>query len=499
MKTICGIFTGMIVFVALGCGGTSSSSSSNLLNQGPALRYSGRDYRNTAGVDIRDTWKETSPIKSHFGLEPGGTPIGGLIDHADLPQFKTSAWTILGSKNGITYGQQMSGPTDTIDIDFTGYFAELPDHVQGALERAGKSWSYRLTDKLGSHLSTDSPVTGVTRVDGRIPPRSVDGILIDIDSDYNNPEWDYVWGNSRGGYRTTQTVREDFTVRTGFVDLAATTIEQGEGWLAHIASHEVGHAIGHSATHNTLPETIARYVDFDRGVWTGPALTAANRGRNVPFQDLDGETDFGHLGACAMIMSYCGNPIEIPHELDFAFMKDIGYTVEDSYPTVPEQYSYGAWAEHSAWGVLAARSLTFASYGITDHITVQADAFGNPSNTDFAGSHIGTLQWNGSLLATDLEKFAPVFGDARIVLSGDTLDGSVSFTNLRTVKDAEGEVALMAWRRASLGYGVKVEGNSFRDVGTKVSGDFYGPQHEEVAGILNDGPEKILGAFGGTR
>ena len=495
----------MIVFVALGCGGTSSSS--NLLNQSPALRYLGRDFRNIAGADIRDTWKETSPIKSHFGLEPGGTPIGGLLDHADLPQFKSggaSAWTILGSKNGITYGQQMSGPTDTIDIDFTGYFAELPDYVQGALERAGKSWSYRLKDKLGPYLSTDEVVTRLERTedeDGilRPTPWLVDGILIDIDSDY---EKDFFLSSSSATFRTTQTVGGDFTVRTGWVDLKATTIEEGGGWLAHIASHEIGHAIGHDASHiySPLPETIARYVDFDRGVWTGPALTAAHGGREVEFQlYADGEVNFGHLGACAMIMSYCGNDIEIPHDLDFAFMKDIGYTVEDSYPTVPEQYSYGAWAEHSSWGVLAATSLTFAFYTQTDHITVQADAFGESPNTDFASTHIGTLTWNGSLLATDLEKFAPVFGDTRIVLSGDTLDGSVSFTNLRTVKDAEGEVALMAWRRASLGYGVKVEGNSFRDVGTKVSGDFYGPQHEEVAGVLNDGPEKILGAFGGTR
>ena len=87
--------------------------------------------QNNAGVDIRDTWKPTEPIRSYFGLEEGGT----------LPrigEFQASDYIVLGSKGGITYGQRMSGPTDTIDIDFTGYFDQLPGHVQGALERGGK-------------------------------------------------------------------------------------------------------------------------------------------------------------------------------------------------------------------------------------------------------------------------------------------------------------------------------------------------------------------------
>ena len=169
-----------------------------------------------------------------------------------------------------------------------------------------------------------------------------------------------------------------------------------------------------------------------------PALTAANGGRNVPFQkDRDGEPDFGHLGACPMIMSYCGNEIAIPHELDFAYMRDIGYTVADDYPSEPELYSYGAWAKHSAWVVTAARHMTFTATRITDHIAVEADVFGNPSGADFAGAHRGTLTWSGSLLASDMARFAPVFGDAEIVLSADTLDGAVRFTNLRSVRDVE--------------------------------------------------------------
>jgi hypothetical protein len=200
-----------------------------------------------------------------------------------------------------------------------------------------------------------------------------------------------------------------------------------------------------------------------------------------------------------MIMSYCGDPIEIPHEMDFAFMKDIGYTVEDSYPTEPEQYSYGAWAEHSAWEVLAARTMGFATDHITDRIAVEANVFGTPSAGDFAMGHTGTLTWNGSLLAVDLVRYAPVFGDAQVTLSADDLDGTVEFTDLRTVRDVEGQAHLVGWRRSSLAYGVTVAESGFVDADGNVTGGFYGPNHEEVAGILSDDMEKVHGAFGGIR
>ena len=196
---------------------------------------------NTAGVDIRDTWKSTEPIASYFDLEQGGS----------LPRFEgldASGYSVLGSKDGITYAQRMSGPTDTIDIDFTGYFDQLPDFVKGGVERAGKSWSYRLKDVLGPYQSKDAVVTRKGRENGRIIPRLVDGILIDIDSDFENAEWDYAWGYSNGTYRTDQTVGKDFTARTGYINLAAIDINRGTHWMAYIAAHEMGHAIGHDAT-----------------------------------------------------------------------------------------------------------------------------------------------------------------------------------------------------------------------------------------------------------
>ena len=492
MKIVLTILAALTVLT--GCGGGSGGSGF-----GPAVIGSS-GIQNTAGVDIRDTWKSTEPITSYFDLEGGGS----------LPRFEgldVSGYSVLGSKDGITYAQRMSGPTDTIDIDFTGdsdgYFDSLPDFVKGGIERAGKAWSHRLKDVLGPFMSTDSVVTRKGRDEnGHTIPRLVDGILLDFETDYENPKWDYAWGSSRGTYRYEQIVGQDFTIRTGWFEVAAKSITREPLWFADIAAHEIGHAIGHDMERefSPLPETIARYVDSERGVWTGPATTAANGGRNVAFQkDRDGEPDFDHLGACPMIMSYCGRLMAIPHEMDFAYMKDIGYTVADEYPAEPELYSYGAWAKHSAWVVTAARHMTFTTTRITDHIVVETDVFGNPSEADFADAHRGTLTWSGSLLATDMEKFAPVFGEAEIVLSADTLDGAVQFMNLRSVVDVEAQAQLTAWRKSSLAYEVTVEENGFTDTDGKVMGGFYGPNHEEAAGILDDAAEKILGAFGGIR
>ena len=231
---------------------------------------------NTAGVDIRDTWKSTEPIVSYFALEAGGS----------LPRFEgldASGYSVLGSKDGITYAQRTSGPTDTIDIDFIGasegYIDSLPDFVKGGIERAGKAWSYRLKDVLGPYMSTDSVVTRKGRENGRIIPRLVDGILIDIDSDFENPEWDYAWGSSSGTYRTDQTVGKDFTARTGYINLAAKDINRGTQWMAYIAAHEMGHAIGHDATpFNRPPEAVTRYVDYERGGVDRPGVDGGQQG-----------------------------------------------------------------------------------------------------------------------------------------------------------------------------------------------------------------------------
>lgn len=489
------ITTWIAVGVVAGCGG---GGGGNVKPPDPeTLRVlMGIDdadvYENVAGTDPRDTWKPSNALESYFDLNTDTT-------------HEHSGGTVLGSKNGITYTQRMSGPTDTIDIDYTGYFPNMPDHVQGILERAGKAWSYRLKDVLGPHQLTDGVVTRLGRDEnGYAIPYHNDGILVDADTDYRNPAWDYAWEYSRGNYRTEQVNGDDFMVRSAWLELAANDIECcGDTWAAYLAAHEVGHAIGHVASIDpVLPhDHIARYVDYERGVWTGPAVTAANGGRHVAFQrDDNGEFDFGHLSACPMIMSYCGDSRVIPHPMDFAYMKDIGYTVADAYPTDPETYSYGAWAVYAHWSVTVSRALSFDTERIDDYIGIRAEAMGDLSPQDFGDAHVGSLTWSGSLLAVDTATFAPVYGDAEIILSAESLDGTVAFTDLATVyKTNMGHTALTDWRVEQLAYPVDVTGNGFSDADGVVAGDLYGPTHQEAAGTLHDRAEGITGAFGGIR
>ena len=146
------------------------------------------------------------------------------------------------------------------------------------------------------------------------------------------------------------------------------------------------------------------------------------------------------------------------------------------------------------------RALFFDPSRIDDYIAVEAEVMGNPSETTFADTHIGTVTWNGSLLAVDLATFGPVFGGAEITLSADALDGTVAFTELKTVrKSSMGHAELSGWRVGRLDYSVSVTSNEFQDVDGRVKGTLFGPSHEEAAGTLHDEVVRIMGAFGGKR
>lgn len=58
-----------------------------------------------------------------------------------------------------------------------------------------------------------------------------------------------------------------------------------------------------------------------------------------------------------------------------------------------------------------------------------------------------------------------------------------------------------AFRATNLVFDIEVTGNTFSDSGGRIAGGYFGPAHEEMAGVLRDEASNVnlLGGFGGTR
>ena len=109
----------------------------------------------------------------------------------------------------------------------------------------------------------------------------------------------------------------------------------------------------------------------------------------------------------------------------------------------------------------------------------------------------GEVTWAGSLLGVDTGRAAlpPVFGDAELSVDLAVFTGSADFDNLSV--DVDG--VSRAFRMSSLSYDISVSENGFSDDEGRISGGFYGPAHEEMAGVLEDRDVSLLAGFGGTR
>ena len=111
----------------------------------------------------------------------------------------------------------------------------------------------------------------------------------------------------------------------------------------------------------------------------------------------------------------------------------------------------------------------------------------------------GNVTWSGSLIGVDLGQamLPPVFGAAEISVDLSSLDGTALFDDLKVYADGVSS----DFRVSSREYAIDVAGNSFSDGDGRVHGGFFGPAHEEMAGVLDDRtPEvNLLAGFGGTR
>ena len=296
----------------------------------------------------------------------------------------------------------------------------------------------------------------------------------------------------------------------------------GNWWFVFVLGHEIGHIVGVTDREGSwnVP-VIEQYMNRQDATFDGPESQRANGGNPVPFQWLDGRqhvppftpgaaVDYGHLGVCASMMAYCVEPRDVyaPSEIDFAYLDDIGYEILDAdTASEPELYGYGAWGRYSAWGAGVERDLEYEDDGTDisarDQLRAGADAFGVAPSMTLAELHtagsLGSATWTGSLIGVDLGSahLPPVFGDAELAVDLTTLDGSAQFENLTVHDDGEA----IGFRSPDLMYDIGVTGNSFSDADGYIAGSFFGPAHQEMAGILNDQTQgvELLAGFGGIR
>lgn len=498
----------------VGCGGGGGD--------GPvATQFGAHERGNPGAQDLLDHWNDPERLRSALGLvavqdiDARRAAIGSLLAGAGgnatgsgtkLRNIRAADIDIIGERDGITYGQWKGGPAGTLNIEFDWRFAENADRATRArMERAGKSWSQRITDEYTVRVAASgtmfvyreglADIVATSRtLDEDV---STDGVLIFvIDQGANSGDY------SAAGFERADYAADDIQPWLGSMLLSRRHHDSN-----YTLAHEIGHVLG--IFPHPSNRSFRRYLNRTEHTFEGPEAMRANGGAPVPFQWLNrnldpvapgtrgAEVDYGHPGVCSSIMAYCSrDTLETPSALDFAILADLGYEILDAATaSEPELYGYGAWGRYGAWGVGVERHLR----GDRDRLRAGADAFGMTPATSLAESTVltGEVTWTGSLLGVDTGSAAlpPVFGDAALGVDLAVLTGTARFDNL--IVDVDG--VSRAFRMSSLEYAVGVADNGFSDEGGRIMGGFFGPAHEEMAGVLDDRDVHLLAGFGGTR
>ena len=469
------------------------------------------ERNNPTAEDLLDHWNEPEPLRAALGLSAvAAEDIAGrknalvdLINAAGGNSAETGTRLrnvapedieIIGERGGITYGRWRGGPAGTMNIEFDWRFGQnFNAETRARMDRAGKSWSWRILYDNEPHvLREGGEIAGGLRVlDEDVVADDVRIFVIDRGD--NRP------GLASGGPSWWRYAEDDgrFQPIAGYLYY---------GPLLHdrtaIMAHEIGHVM------NYVSGDRRRWMNRDNGTFEGPESMRVNGGQPLPYQRVGGQVQYTHLGHCGSIMAYCSDPREVfrPSDIDFAYFSDAGYNILDAETaSEPELYGYGAWGQYSAWGAGVERTIEYEGGSIVsadDRLRASADAFGMAPSADLAEAHApmqGGITWSGSLIGVDLGQamLPPVFGNAELQVELSTLQGTATFENLTVHIDGESS----AFRSRRLEYAIGVAGNNFSGEDGRVVGGFFGPGHQEMAGVLDDrrATVSLLAGFGGTR
>ena len=125
---------------------------------------------NPSAQDLLDHWNEPEKLRAALELLPVNPAqladrtrrlselIGARGNPAEtgtkLRNVRPEDVEIIGERDGITYGRWTGGPAGTLNIEFEWNFARNFDAATRArMERAGKSWSWRIRDDFGTHVA----------------------------------------------------------------------------------------------------------------------------------------------------------------------------------------------------------------------------------------------------------------------------------------------------------------------------------------------------------
>ena len=517
-------------------------------------RLAERPHHNQKADDLLDHWGHRQVSRIREGLSLADPADGDNAE--DLRTLRTAALAdgetvvrelhdgdevqVLGAHLGVTYGRWTGGPADTLSIkfDFSRLGPEMRDDpvFRAMFERAGKAWSRRIADTWSVWERSAGDLKGYLAEDGSIEVRVDAGGETSTGLEIHVTVGDLPQNFAGlGNYNTIHSPDDSWEPHFGSIAIDSKHIQDAsEPDLFATIAHEIGHVLG-SWMGGPVGQHYVSYTDTATGTWTGPNVAAVHGGP-APFQDasdpyawVEGERDpsasqfdLGHSGVCASLLSYCRYnaplPAFLPHAIDFAFLADLGLTVTAETDR-PETYGLAGWGDYAAFTLSLSRDLQIAladpqpqddsgvngrrMLDMVDLLRVEVDAFGYRSAGGLSPSLAargpsGTARYAGGLIGAALDRrgLPPVTGDAGLALDLGTLDGTASFTSLLVYPDGLPET--FAGGALHYPFGLLDNALTGTGIGSTLRADFYGPGHEEVAGVLHDPRAGLLASFGAT-